>query len=190
MEKYFTESRAGSLTSETLYLASALTYWPEWVVLFETPVALMLRGRKVLIESVTGSLGEQWVDVRFKAGSNTIAAVPARIPVRTGRRTFEPRTADHAALVLLDLLFSKEENLETSHAKGDRVFAEGRLGPIGKSASTLYRLSARPQWVSGDGSAGRLELKATSLRRVHDVRGHFRTRDGVKHPVKPHRRKS
>jgi len=190
VEKYFTQSRAGSLTSETLYLASALTYRPEWVVLFETPVALMLRGGKVLIDSVTGSLSDQWVDVHFKAGPTTIAAAPARIPVRFGRRTFEPRTADHAALVLLDLLFSLEENLETSHAKGDRVFAEGRLSPIGKTASTLYRLSTRPQWGIRDGNAGQLELKATSLRRAHDVRGHFRTRDGVKHPVKPHRRRS
>lgn len=190
VEKYLTESRAGPLTSETLYLASALTYRPEWVVFFETPVALKVRGRKGLIDSVTGHLSDHWVDVRFKAVPDSVAAVPARIPVRFGRRTFEPLTADHAALVLLDLLFSKEENLETSHAKGDRAFAEGRLNPIGKSASSLYRLSTRPQWLINEETAGRLELNATSFRRAHDVRGHFRTREGVAHPVKPHRRRS
>lgn len=190
MEKYFTESRVGSLTSETLYLASALTYRSEWVVLFETPVALRLGRGSVLVESVTGTFSDEWVDVHFKSGPNSAAAVPARVPVRFGRRTFVPKTADHAALVLLDLFFSKEENLGSSRAAGDLAFAERRLRLIGKSASILYRLSTRPQWAISEGTAGRLELKATSLRRAHDVRGHFRTRDGVTYPVKPHRRKS
>lgn len=189
VETYFSESRTASLTADTMFLASALTYRSQWIVLFETPVTLRLGRRKVMVESVTGTLGDDWVDVRFKAGSSSQGAIPARIPVRFGRRTFEPTTAEHAALVLLDLLFSREENLETSRADGDRVFAEKRLEPIGKSVSTLYRLNTQLRWAINAGTS-RLVLKEESSRRAHDVRGHFRVRDGATYPVKPHRRKS
>lgn len=189
VETYFTKSRAASLTAETIFLASALTYRPQWTVLFETPVKLRLEQREAVIESVSGTLSDEHVDVRFKAGPNSPAKVNARIPVRFGSRTFEPRTAEQAALVLLDLLFSREENLSTSSAKGDLIFAEKRLGRAGKSISALYRMSSLPSWSINDGRS-RLEVKVSSDRSAHDVRGHFRTRNGVAYPVRPHQRKS
>lgn len=190
LEVYLTESRSVLLTSETMYLASTLTYRPKWIVVFEAPVALRLGREKVVVESVSGTLGDEWVDVRFHAGASSAGKLPARIPVRPGRLTFDPTTVEHAALVLLDLLFSKEEYLWSSNAAGDRVLADSRLKASGTRASTIYRLSNRPRWEGGESAVGRLVLKRVSARRAHDVRGHFRTRNGVTRPVKPHRRSS
>jgi hypothetical protein len=173
-----------------MYLASTPTYRPKWIVLFEVPVALRLGREKVVVESVYGTLGDEWVDVRFHAGASLTGKLSARIPVRPGRRTFDPTAVEHTAAVLLDLLFSKEECLRPSAAAGDRVLANTRLKATGTTTSTIYRLSDRPRWEGYESAGGRLELKGVSTRRAHDVRGHFRTRNGVSRPVKPHRRGS
>lgn len=192
LENYMAESRSVSLTSETLYLASTLTYRPEWIVLFEQPMSLRLGAEKVRVDSVSGTLSDEWVDVRFRGVASPEGRLPVRIPVRPGRRTFDPTMSEHAALALLDLLFSREENLQSTHAAGDRKLANTRLKVMQKTASTIYRLSDWPRWGGGELSAGRLELRPVSVspRRAHDVRGHFRTRNGVSRPVRPHRRRS
>jgi len=190
LERYLAESRAVSLTSETLYLASALTYQPKWMLLFESPVRLRLGRETLVTEFVSGTLGDEWVDVRFHPGASLAGKSPARIPVRPGRRTFDPTMVEHAALVLLDLLFSREESLRPSQAVGDRELVESRLAATRNTVSAVYRLSDRPRWDSAERTVGRLELKHASSRQAHDVRGHFRSRNGVSHPVKPHRRRS
>lgn len=190
VETYFSESRHVSISTETLYLASALTHRPQWVALFESPVTLIVNGRKLAVDGASGKSNGQYVEVKFGIVDSQPAFPSVRIPIGTGKRTYPAHKVGHAALVLLDLLFSREENLETARAGGDTVFARKRLSPVGKTPSAVYRLIKRPQWATGE-KPSRLSLSATTVnRRAHDVRGHLRTVDGVEYTVKPHRRQS
>lgn len=190
VETYFSESRQAAISSETLYLASALTHRPQWVVLFESPVTLMVNGIELPVDGARGKSNGQNVEVKFGIDDSQSAFPSVRIPIGTSKRTYPAHKVGHAALVLLDLLFSQEENLETARAGGDTVFARKRLSPVGKTTSAVYRLAARPHWATGEGRS-RLSLGATTVnRRAHDVRGHFRIVEGVEYPVRPHRRQS
>lgn len=190
VETYFSKSRHAAISSETLYLASALTHRPQWVVLFESPVTLIVNGRELAVDGASGKSNGQYVEVKFGIDGSQSALPSVLIPIGTGKRTYLPHKVGHAALVLLDLLFSREENLETARAGGDTVFARVYLSPVGKTPSAVYRLVTRPQWATGEGQS-RLSLGATTVnRRAHDVRGHLRTVDGIEYTVKPHRRQS
>lgn len=190
VEHYLTDSRSTSIASETMYLASALTYRPVWELLFEEPVSLRCGRKLVAFDRVSGSLHEKWIEVKFTARTDSRTNPHVDIPIREGRRSFDANTLGHAALVLLNLLFSREENLTTANAQGDKVLARQWLEPTGKTPSAVYRLTDPPQWEPGDGASRLAMSVATSDRRAHDVRGHFRIVDGIAYPVKPHRRRA
>lgn len=190
VETYFMESLRTELSSETLYLASALTHRPHWVVLFEVLVNMTIEGKQTTVNGARGTWNGQYVEVKFAIDNGASTSPSVRIPIGTGKRKYSANRVGHAAMVVLDLLFSREENLETSRASGDEVFARKRLSPVGITASAIYRLAERPVWATAE-RRSRLSLGTASVsRRAHDVRGHFRIVRGIEYPVQPHRRQS
>ena len=190
IETYFANFRQSSVSSDTLYLASALTHRPKWVVLLEDPIELSIQGERITVDRVTAASDERQIEVVFESPGRSSSIGSARIPLGTVKRTYSTNSVAHTALVMLDLFFSHKGNLETSHAPGDTVFADRRLAASNFTAASVYRLSKRPLW-DPELLKSRLRLrKAIDNRKAHDVRGHVRIVNGAEYPVKPHRRES
>lgn len=190
LETYFSNFRQSSVSSDTLYLASALTYRPKWVALFENPIEMQIQNQRLTVDRLTGATDGRHIEVAFSSTGRSAVFRSAKIPLGAVKRTYSAGSVEHTALVMLDLFFSQKDNLETSHASGDTVVANRGLAAAGNIASSVYRLTRRPYW-DPDNRTSRLMLpRNNSNRKSHDVRGHIRIVNGVEYPVRPHRRES
>ncbi len=189
VEAYLAESGKRNLTVETVFLATALTYRPQWRLLFEQPVSVKISSRRRSLSAVTATMGRDSIALRFATtGGRPVA--PTFVNVDFRQRTYATGNASHVALVLLDLLFAHEGRLTASQAVGDEKFAADRLAPDGQGPAAVYRLSDRPRWVDGGCSGQLVTHGAAGSRRPHDVRGYRQTRDGKTYWVGPYHRSS
>lgn len=189
VETYLMDASKRDLNVETVFLATALTYRPKWRLLFEKPVSVKIGSRRVFLSSVTATMRENSIALRFHT-EDARQVIPASVIIDFRQRTYISGDASLVALVLLDLLFADESRLIASQAAGDWLFAGRKLDPEGQEAAAVYRLSDRPRWVDGGASGQLMVTGASSARKPHDVRGYRQTREGKTYRVKPYHRSS
>lgn len=189
VQKYLAAACKRDLTAETIFLATALTYRPQWRMLFEKPVSVKIGSRRMSLTAVTARLGQDSIALRFITADGR-RVMPAHVNVDFRQRTYISGDASQVAIILLDLLFADESRLIASRAVGDQKFAATRLEPDGQEAAAVYRLSDLPRWVDGGASGQLMSTGASGTRRPHDVRGYRQTRDGKTYRVKPYHRSS
>lgn len=187
VETYLAAAGKRDLTVETVFLATALTYRPQWRLLFEKPVSMKIGSRRISLTAVTATMGWDSIALRFSTADGR-RMMPAYVNVDFRQRTYISGDASHVAISLLDLLFTDESRLIASRAVGDQRFAATRLEPDGQEAAAVYWLSDRPLWIDGGASGQLLAQGVSGSRRPHDVRGYRQTRDGKTHRVKPYHR--
>lgn len=184
---YLTESRRVDVSADAAYLAAELTYHPSWRLSLQTPVEIKLGNQKVPIRAAVIRPGIDTITIQLQ-GSSSGATVPAIKMPLSGARTYPSGSPDHAAAVIIDVLFATSHQLRKTHAVGDLRIAQKLLERTGETATAVYRLNCDLVW-SNTRSGRFLSVAAPSKSSVkpHDTRGYFQIRGGKKVPVRAYK---
>src|SRR5699024_6066062 len=128
VQNYLAAACKRDLTVETVFLATALTYRPQWRLLFEKPVSVKIGSPRMSLTAVTATIGQDSIALRFSTADSR-RVTPAHVNVAFRQRTYISGDASQVAIILLDLLFADESRLIASRAVGDQRFAATRLEP-------------------------------------------------------------
>lgn len=185
----FLDARSTVLTSDATYLAAELTMFYVWRAVFEEPLRLPNgRSSTLVISNFRVFIGVGSLVITYFPTDPTLERPQVEIPA-SGVISVRPESLEHSTIVLLNYLFTDTKSLETSSAKHDVRVVQRALAGSGDRFSTVYRPTGWSRYGTG---RGRFILKKEEVlsRRKHDVRGHFRTVNGTRYPVKPHSRES
>ena len=182
-------ARSSTLTADASYLAAELTTFYVWRAVFEEPLRVPNGDSYAFdISNFRVAVGVSSLVITYFPVDRTLDRPQVAIPVN-GMTSVRPESLEHSTVVLLNYFFADTICLETSSAKRDVQLMQRVLAGTGDNFSTLYRPTGRSSL--GTGRAKFILKKEEVLsRREHDVRGHFRTVNGTRYPVKPHRRES
>lgn len=184
-----TGSRA-VLTVDAKYLASELTLHTQWHLVMETPVRVMTDRNGFMLKSATIIP----LDNRIKMilHPSDVAQVPEIVSIpRSGRQRHSAKSPTNVAVTILTLLFGDIHSLRTSSTASDISMAMSHAWEKAVSVSAVYRFQHPVRWrTTSRLIESTTKPDPTSKRRPTDVRGSFRWVNGVKYPVKPHRRGS
>lgn len=188
LDGYFAASRRVDVSADAAYLAGELTYHPAWYLMLESPVHIRIGRRNVAIRSASFSIGTESLEIRFQK-SAAGPTIPRVVIPLSGARAYVAGTAEHAAAVIVDLLFSSGERLQKTHAAADKALVETLIGEVKTSASSIYRLSSSPDWNVSTLSGSFLSVTGRSgvAQVPHDRRGHFQIRNGKQVPIRAYR---
>lgn len=188
VDAYLRHSREVQVSADAIHLAIELTYHPIWKLVAEEPFTFRLGRLKASVQVVTVTPGADSLDIRFGmvGGGPTVPTV--HLPTK-GPRTYLPGTVDHAAAVLVDLMFADTNRLRTTRLDKDRTLVVRLLASCKMMPTAVYRLSSPPVWDPDADESAFLSVtrQDQKTRAAHDTRGHFQTRRGRKVPIRPYR---
>ncbi|SIK54060.1 Uncharacterised protein [Mycobacteroides abscessus subsp. abscessus] len=180
------DSQSVVLTADAAYLAAELTEFPIWKAFFEKQISVPNEGAQLDVVKIRVASTRNSLVLTYSAATSSHELRQVHIP-RDRAHRYHPNTMQHTAVVLLNYLFADTDCLVTTSAVHDVQFVDQNLSGTNERIAALYRPSGSRFAVSGKRHFI-LKREARSPRRGHSVRGHFRTVNDTKYPVKPHRR--
>lgn len=188
--KFISSGSRAILTADAKYLAAELTMHNQWHLVLESPVRINPDKKGYLLKSATIIPQTRRIKVILHPSDTFRASEIVTIP-RFGIHEHLAKSPENVAVTILALIFDDVHNLRKSDTAADMSMANSHAWHNAISISAVYRFVHPVRWrATSQLIESSTKPHSASKRRPTDVRGSFRLINGVRYPVKPHRRRS